>query len=438
VTFSPQAAQEYGGSITVHSDATTGGDTHPISGTGFEPVRILTLGGDLGFGEVVIGYPSTRLFTIATEGNMPLTVTGIDFPPGFSGSWAEGTIAAGSNRVITVTFSPQVVQDYGGEITVHSDATAGTNTHSISGTGTEAGTDDIFLIIDLSAGPEAESYPVSALSTPPAGGWTDDYLTEKLVLRWIPAGTFIIGSPTDELGRSSNETQRQVTLTKDYYIGVFQVTQKQWERVMGDWPSYFTNAIYRDTRPLEQRSWNDIRGGAWPGEPSGSGQPDSGTFLQRIRARTGLSFDLPTEAQWEYACRAGTLTALNSGENLTATESCPNLSALGRYSYNHPGGYVANSTVSTDGGTAKVGSYLPNAWGLYDMHGNVQEWCLDWYAAAAPGEMDPVGAASGFRRVRRGGSLGAGAGICRSAYRFCNTPSFRSYLNGFRLSRTLP
>ena len=291
-----------------------------------------------------------------------------------------------------------------------------------------------YLVIDLSAGPFALNYPVSDLTAVPPGGWTDEYKTTKLVLRRIPAGTFTMGSPPGELGRNAtNEVQREVTLTKDFYMGVFSVTQKQWERVMGDWPSYYSNTTYRDTRPLETVSWNTIRGGTWP-----SGQAASGTFIERISSRANLSFDLPTEAQWEYACRAGTTTALNSGHNLTSLESDPRMDEVGRYRHNHPGEFSNLRNVSTATGTAKVGAYLPNAWGLYDMHGNVWEWCLDWYTASPPGTTDPVGAESGSRRVLRGGSLSTDAWQCRSAFRINIQPSFQPTGLGFRLSRALP
>ena len=300
-------------------------------------------------------------------------------------------------------------------------------------TGGGATPTDLYMVIDLSGGPNAGIYPVSYLNAVPAGGWTDEYKTTKLVLRRIPAGSFTMGSPEGELGRwAAREAQRGVTLTKDFYIGVFEVTQKQWERVMGDWPSWFNNASFRETRPLEQRSWNDIRGGTWPG-----GQPGAGTFMQRISERTGQAFDLPTESQWEYACRAGTTTALNSGKNLTGTESCPNMAEVGRYWYNGGSGYSQGGDTSV--GTAKVGSYPPNAWGLYDMHGNVSEWCLDWYVAAPPGTVDPVGAASGSYRVGRGGGWLSDASYCRSAYRInYDAPDDRYFNRGFRISRTLP
>ena len=276
----------------------------------------------------------------------------------------------------------------------------------------------------------------------PAGGWTDEYKTTKLVLRRIPAGTFIRGSPTNELGRNSDEPQHSVTLTKDFYIGVFEVTQKQWEQLMGNWPSYFYNSAHRETRPVEKVSYNDIRE-----NPNNSDDPavywpsnstvNSNSFIGKLRAKTGQAFDLPTESQWEYACRAGTTTALNSGYNLTSTSADVRMAEVGRYWFN--GGSEFVLIVDTNGGTAKVGSYLPNAWGLYDMHGNVWEWCLDWYGTYPGTVSDPPGAASGSSRVTRGGHGGDNASGCRSARRSDYfSQSTRGEANGFRISRTLP
>ena len=299
-----------------------------------------------------------------------------------------------------------------------------------------------YMVVDLSGGPEATNYPVSYLEEVPEGGWTDEYKTTKLVLRRIPADSFTMGSPSVELGRNNNETQHEVTLTKDFYIGVFEVTQKQWERVMGNWPSYFTNATYRESRPVERMSYYDIRenpanSAISPNWPQSS-QVHADSFMGRLRAKTGLqTFDLPTEAQWEYACRAGTTTALNSGKNLTGEYECPNMAEVGRYWYNGGSGSSANGDTSV--GSAKVGSYLPNAWGLYDMHGNVWEWCLDWYGAYGGTASDPPGADSGSVRVQRGGSWNINSGLCRSAYRDIYLPVNRySAIFGFRAAMALP
>jgi formylglycine-generating enzyme required for sulfatase activity len=304
------------------------------------------------------------------------------------------------------------------------------------------GTD--YLVIDLSEGPLATNYPVSYLGSPPEGGWTDEYKTTKLVMRYVQASTFSMGSPTNELGRySDKETQRQVTLTQNYYIGVFEVTQRQWERVMGDWPSYYTNSLYRETRPVEQVSYFDIREDAdnnlaistnWPQ----STEVGANSFIGKLRDKTGLlTFDLPTEAQWELATRAGTTTALNSGRDLCASTQCTYLDPLARYYYT--GGMDDPSYGTTDVGTAKVGSYLPNAWGLYDTHGNLWEWSLDWFEDYHSPTTDPVGPETGSYRSVRGGGWHNNARDCRSASRggFYH-PGTQYYRVGFRICRTLP
>ncbi|MCR4573877.1 MAG: SUMF1/EgtB/PvdO family nonheme iron enzyme [Lentisphaeria bacterium] len=261
--------------------------------------------------------------------------------------------------------------------------------------------------------------------------------TTELWLRQIPAGTFTMGSPVDELGHWDDEVRHKVTLTKPFYIGVFECTQAQWEYVMGDRdrPSYFNNDLDYATRPVEQVSYDMIRGadaGAnWPD----SNDVDATSFMGVLRAKTGLMFDLPTEAQWEYACRAGTTEALNSGKNLeTISGRDASMDEVGRYRHN--GGQDSSQDCDTEHGTAKVGSYQPNNWGLYDMHGNVIEWCLDWWDGSAYNSAaveDPAGDATGSSRVLRGGRWSYNAGGCRSAYRTCIVPSGGNDGIGFRV-----
>ena len=276
-------------------------------------------------------------------------------------------------------------------------------------------TNNNYLVIDLSSGPSSSSYPITYMSSVPGGGWADEYKTTKLVLRRVPSGTFFMGAITNQYGYQSDQTRHQVTISKPFYIGVFEVTQKQWERVMGDWPSYFTNVTYRESRPVDNASYRRIRGFSvetnWPA----NNNVEADSFMGRLRARTGKVFDLPTESQWEYAARAGTDTSLNSGYNITNSNSDSHMSIVGRYIYN--GGSNNWRYVSTTGGTAKVGSYLPNAWGIYDAHGNAGEWCLDWYGDYPGTVTDPNGPTSGVFRVLRGGGWNSGAGNCVAAKR---------------------
>jgi formylglycine-generating enzyme required for sulfatase activity len=294
-----------------------------------------------------------------------------------------------------------------------------------------------YLVVDLSGGTNAISYPINyyrTLADLPGGVGvnSDAFKTTNMVFRRIPAGSFIMGTPTNELGRQSNEPQHQVALTHPFYIGVFEVTQKQWERVMGTWPSYFTNESYRDSRPVESLSYGNLRGtntGAlWPS----TNTVDMYSFMGRLRARTDKAFDLPTEAQWEYAGRAGTTPALNSGVNLTSTTDCTNIFEVGRYWFNGWG--LSGQNADTTAGTSKVASYLPNAWGLYDMHGNALEWCLDWSGTYPDKTSDPVGALSGAERVQRGGSWNLMASECRIGYRRSSSPDASSYARGFRVA----
>ena len=300
-----------------------------------------------------------------------------------------------------------------------------------------------YLVINLSDGSTATSYPVRYTTQAPDLS-NDTCRTDELWLRRIPAGTFAMGSPGGELGHQADEVQHSVTLTKGFYIGVFEVTQKQWFDVMGNRPSWYTNLLYRDTRPVEQVSHNDIRGTAdgmnWPA----SSAVDATSFIGKLRTKTGItSFDLPTEAQWERACRAETTTSLNNGTNLTNTGSDSTLNTLARYLYT--GGKMGAATdpgqnsMDTNA-TAKVGSYLPNAWGLYDMHGNVWERCLDRYTnnLGTASTQNPCGPATGSDRVSVGGGCWDDAQGCRSARRLSYAPDLRHARQGLRLARSLP
>lgn len=283
-------------------------------------------------------------------------------------------------------------------------------------------TTPLYFVVNLDTGAVTSSTTGPDLSD-------DTCRTTELWLRRIPKGTFTMGSPVGEVGRESDETQHQVTLTEDFYIGVFEITQKQYSLIYGSNPSSYKG----DTRPVESVSYNTIRG---TGSTAGAGWPtyghavDSGSFLGKLRAKTGKTFDLPTETQWEYACRAGTTTALNTGKNLTSTDKDSAMAEAGRYNYNQndgKGGYSSSHT--------KVGSYLPNAWGLYDMHGNVWEWCLDWYKSdlGSSAVTDPKGPSSGSYRVMRGGSWYSSAQDCRSGNRYSYNPSYSSSTYGFRV-----
>ena len=270
-----------------------------------------------------------------------------------------------------------------------------------------------YCVIDVSGGTSAANYPVTYLDSVPIGGWGDEYKTTKILLRRIEPGDVKLGNT------------KPVTLTKPFYIGVFEITQKQYSLVTGTDPSHYKG----DMRPVERVSWNTIRGNSdtynWPTVMT----VDPNSFIGKLQARTGLNFDLPTEAQWEYACRAGTTSSYNNGGG-----SDVDLKMLGRYSANRAdgkGGYGEHTTV---------GSYFPNAWGLYDMHGNVSEWCLDWYGDInSDPATDWIGASSGFYRVLRGGGWYYGIFYCSSSFRYDYKyyPSSSYDYYGFRLSRAL-
>ena len=220
----------------------------------------------------------------------------------------------------------------------------------------------------------------------------------KLDMVLIPAGKFMMGSPASEVGRKDNETQHEVTLTKPFYMGKYEVTQEQWQAVMGNNPSVKTKGA---RLPLTDISWNDCQ-----------------EFIKKLNAKTKGGYRLPTEAEWEYACRAGTVTAYSYGDGITKSD------------VNYRKGAVSITAV---------GSYRANAFGLYDMHGNVDEWCEDWYGVFPAGSvMDPKGPGTGDQKVLRGGCLSGGASEVRSSSRDFALPITRvpSFGTGFRLART--
>ncbi len=268
-----------------------------------------------------------------------------------------------------------------------------------------------YCVIDLSGGANATSYPVTYLSEPPSGGFNvNEYKTTKLVLRRIEAGTFIMGD-------DQNDESHRVILTKPFFCGLFEVTQKQYELVTGTNPCSSSSYGIGDTYPVHSVIYTLIRGNSngtkWPS----SSAVDSWSFMGKLRTSTGLDFDLPTDAQWEYACRADTTTTYSYGN-----------SANGNYMW-----YSRNSFS----GTHPVGSKIANPWGLYDMHGNVFEICLDRYGALTFGT-DPKGGDSGAYRVIRGGCWSFSADSCTSFFRGGDDQSSGYDHNGFRLVRTLP
>jgi formylglycine-generating enzyme required for sulfatase activity len=263
----------------------------------------------------------------------------------------------------------------------------------------------LYMVIDLSSGSNSSSYPVSYLDAVPSGGWGSAYKTTKLVLRRIGAGSFIMG------GDQTVQSHR-MTFTKALYCGIFEVTQKQYKLITGESPSHFSG----DTLPVEMVSYNAIRGSSDGSKWPSTSDVDSFSFMGKLRMRTGFSFDLPTEAQWEYVCRAGTTTTYYWGNSMNAA-------------------YVWYSENS-NGQTHVVGTKAANAWGLYDMSGNVWEWCLDWSGTLVYGT-DPRGPSSGATRERRGGGWSHDTSWCASAYRAAKSAGTIASNQGFRIALTL-
>jgi formylglycine-generating enzyme required for sulfatase activity len=237
-------------------------------------------------------------------------------------------------------------------------------------------------------------------------------------LVFIRPGTFTMGSPNNEAERTADETQHTVTITHGFWIAKYLVTQADYLSLMATNPSYF-NAVL--TRPVEQVSWYDA---------SNYCALLTAKELASGRIPTNFAYRLPTEAEWEYACRAGTTTAFYLGPSLTS--GMANFDGFREYdasvgtTYN-PNGFQLHRTIA-------VGSYTPNPWGLYDMAGNVWEWCQDWYGPYDNGNVtDPQGPSTGTHRVFRGGDWSNYGVSCRSAARGYGTPTKSFNFVGFRV-----
>jgi formylglycine-generating enzyme required for sulfatase activity len=256
--------------------------------------------------------------------------------------------------------------------------------------------------------------PAARADGPPTRPVLTNSVGMKLAL--IPAGEFLMGAADGEQEARDDERPRHhVRITRPFYLGVFEVTQEEYERVMGSNPSFFSPAGPGKDRvagrktgrfPVEQVSWHEAV-----------------EFCRRLSAlpeekKAGRVYRLPTEAEWEYAGRAGTTSATHHGPSLSARQA--NFNGRDPYGAAEAGPFLLRP--------AEVGSYAPNAWGLYDMHGNVWEWCADWYGADyyrhAP-TADPAGPASGSARVIRSGGWRTEGASCRSAFRNADVPAGR-------------
>lgn len=264
--------------------------------------------------------------------------------------------------------------------------------------------------ITHSSKPAPDQFPL-----PWASDWGEDqyglwmaftFRKIRYAFRWIKPGRFMMGSPEDEPERDDDELLHEVIITEGFWLGETACTQALWQAVMGANPSEFKG----NNRPVETVSWNDCM-----------------TFINTINAKMdGLNLQLPTEAKWEYACRAGTTTPFSFRDNITTDQ----VNYDGNYPYDGaPKGEYWEETV-------EAGTLPCNPWGLYEMHGNVWEWCRDWYDEYPDGPaVDPKGPENGGNRVLRGGSWFYYGWDVRSAYRDRYEPGFRGDFTGFRLAR---
>ena len=291
-------------------------------------------------------------------------------------------------------------------------------------------------VMDVDLVSKAVAYYSSVEFLPDGGLINDLYRTTHLVLKKVSAAgeTFTMGSPMDETPYRGSETQHAVAFTDDYYLAIFETTRRQYALMGGREVVANQAAPYGidnpDCCPVGGITYNALRDPGWPAGGHGA----TNGFIRTIQNTYGIAFDLPTEAQWEYACRAGTKTALYSGRGNTSEYSNSDIAEIAWYYYN---------SDREDGKVHAVGGKPANPWGFFDMYGNVREWCLDWhgdYDTSASPAIDPSGAATGSSRVTRGGDFkGNGfSKFIRSAARGSTTPNNGDAHFGFRLCVTLP
>ncbi len=382
-------------------------------------------------GAVVAEQDSTNTFINIPGANTTITATypALEYALSVEGGSGGGSYTNGAVVGITAGVPPSefhVFDGWGGDVAQLDDPVAESTTMVIEGGRTNVvralyrplpAVRGEYLVVDLAGGVAEESQWYQ--DEEPAGGWGAEHREGLMVFRRVPGGSFVMGAPAAESGGGLNEQQHTVRLTRDFYLGIYEVTQEQWQRVAGGQPSAAGGVGY-EHYPVESVSYEDIRGATVAANWPGSSEVDGESFIGVLRSRTGdVRFDLPTEAQWEYACRAGTTGAYGG-----------DLDGMAIYSTN----MLAKRTEPE-----AVGLMAPNAWGLFDMHGNVAELCLDWYGDYSGSAVDdPVGPQMGsmWRRVVRGGSFGSSAIECRSARRGNQEPTAKLSHAGLRVARS--
>lgn len=377
-------------------------------------------------GAVGDGQTTGTLKTIlwAVTNDLPTTetaslvvrVTAEDAIPGLEITSSAAAVSQSQNQTLTFTFSVDVTGFTDSDITV-SGGTKGTFTpvsprvYTLDVTANAAGGT---FSATVPAAAAASVLTADASVAASYNGFYQDTWTLTLPgavtmeLIRIPAGTFTMGSPLSELNRTTQEDPFQVTLTQDFYLSKTEVTQEQWFAVAGSYPRTVTDV--GATKPMHNVRWTEAN--SWM------------TLLDMAIAETG-SFALPTEAQWEYACRAGTTTRFSFGDGLSTDDQCT--TGGGRETHMW---YCGNSGAAIQ----VVAQKLANPWGLWDMHGNAWEWCADWYGTyPTTPQTNPTGAVTGTNRILRGGSFSLNTNYERSAQRFVNSPTGQSKYIGFRV-----